>query len=129
MREVMLKQGLKTPVMNVLIHYVLLQSKMKLSKAYLEKIASHWSRANLKTAKEAMAFAKRETEKHQKGARSPNRRHRKQISNEVVTARHKEREKKRKAAAQEKRDEEKVIDEAKEKEELLALLRMHSDNN
>src|SRR5699024_814226 len=29
-REVMLKQGLKTPVMNVLIHYVLLQSNMQL---------------------------------------------------------------------------------------------------
>src|SRR5699024_9328968 len=57
-REVMLKQGLKTPVMNVLIHYVLLQSNMQLSRAYLEKIASHWSRANLSSAKEAMEFAK-----------------------------------------------------------------------
>src|SRR5690625_5816655 len=46
-REVMLKQGLKTPVMNVLIHYVLLQSNMQLSRAYLEKIASHWSRAKI----------------------------------------------------------------------------------
>src|SRR5699024_84863 len=53
-----LKQGLKTPVMNVLIHYVLLQSNMQLSRAYLEKIASHWSRANLSSAKEAMEFAK-----------------------------------------------------------------------
>src|SRR5699024_7919220 len=57
-RDVMLKQGLKTPVMNVLIHYVLLQSNMQLSRAYLEKIASHWSRANLSSAKEAMEFAK-----------------------------------------------------------------------
>lgn len=39
--EVMAKQGLPAPVMNVLIHYVLLQSNMKLSKSYLEKIASH----------------------------------------------------------------------------------------
>src|SRR5699024_5514556 len=53
-RDVMTSQGLPAPVMNVLIHYVLLQSNMKLSKAYMEKIASHWSRANLKTAKEAM---------------------------------------------------------------------------
>src|SRR5699024_3939745 len=44
-QEVMTTQGLPAPVMNVLIHYVLLQSNMKLSKAYLEKIASHWSRA------------------------------------------------------------------------------------
>lgn len=57
-RDVMLKQGLKTPVMNVLIHYVLLQSNMQLSRAYLEKIASHWSRANLQNAREAMVFAK-----------------------------------------------------------------------
>src|SRR5699024_4027592 len=86
-----------------------------------EKIASHWSRANLKTAKEAMAFAKRETEKHQKGATSPNRRYRKQVSNEVVPDWFKEREKKQEAAAQQKQDEEKVIDEEKEKEELLEL--------
>lgn len=55
--DVMTKQGIPVPVMNVLIHYVLLQSNMKLSKAYLEKIASHWSRAQLKTAKEAYQFA------------------------------------------------------------------------
>jgi len=129
-REVMTTQGLPSPVMNVLIHYVLLQSNMKLSKAYLEKIASHWSRANLKTAKEAMAFAKRETEKHQKGVTSPNRRQRKQVSNEVVPDWFKEREKKQEEAAkQKKQGEEQVIDEEKEKEELLALLRMHSDNN
>src|SRR5699024_9327944 len=56
-REVMTNQGLPHPVMNVLIHYVLLQSDMRLSKAYLETIASHWSRAGLQTAEEAMAFA------------------------------------------------------------------------
>ncbi|WP_284139803.1 MULTISPECIES: DnaD domain protein [unclassified Virgibacillus] len=64
-REVMVAQGLPAPVMNVLIHYVLLQSNMKLSKAYLEKIASHWSRANLTSAKEAMAFAKKEKQRYQ----------------------------------------------------------------
>src|SRR5699024_4110072 len=57
-RDIMSRQGLETPVMNVLIHYVLLQSNMQLSRAYLVKIASHWSRANLTTAKEAMDFAK-----------------------------------------------------------------------
>ncbi|HLR59616.1 MAG TPA: DnaD domain protein [Pseudogracilibacillus sp.] len=57
-RDIMSRQGLETPVMNVLIHYVLLQSNMQLSRAYLEKIASHWSRANLTSAKEAMDFAK-----------------------------------------------------------------------
>jgi len=56
-RDVMVAQGLSAPVMNVLVHYVLLQTNNKLSKAYLEKIAGHWSRAKLKTAKEAFEFA------------------------------------------------------------------------
>lgn len=59
-RDVMLEQNLSQSVMNVLVHYVLIQSNMKLSKPYLETIASHWSRANLTTAKEAMDFAKEE---------------------------------------------------------------------
>lgn len=58
--DVMTNQGLPPAVMNVLIHYVLLQTNMKLSRAYLEKIASHWSRAKLQTAREAMEFAKKE---------------------------------------------------------------------
>ncbi|WP_100012012.1 replication initiation and membrane attachment family protein [Lentibacillus sediminis] len=82
-REVMASQGLPSPVMNVLIHYVLLQSNMKLSKAYLEKIASHWSRANLKTAKEAMVFAKQEKERFQKG-KAQRQSNRKQASKEIV---------------------------------------------
>src|SRR5690625_7405085 len=99
---------------------------MKLSKSYLEKIARHWSRANLKTAKDAMAFAKRLTEKHQKGATSPNRRYRKQVSNEVVPDWYKEREKKQEEEAEQKtQGEEQVIDEEKEKEELIAILRKH----
>lgn len=58
--DVMTSQGLPVPVMNVLIHYVLLQTNMKLQRPYVEKIASHWSRAKLKTAREAMEFAKKE---------------------------------------------------------------------
>lgn len=71
-REVMTSQGLPAPVMNVLIHYVLLQSNMKLSKAYMEKIASHWSRANIKTAKEAMEFAKKEQAKFKTSSNNNN---------------------------------------------------------
>src|SRR5690625_6878668 len=55
--------------MNLLIHYVLLQSNIKLSKGYLDKIASHWSRANLKNAREAMEFAKKEIEQFKTGAK------------------------------------------------------------
>lgn len=124
--EVMTTQGLPSPVMNVLIHYVLLQSNMKLSKAYLEKIASHWSRANLKTAKEAMNFAKRETEKYQKGASIPKKRQ-KLASNEVVPEWFKERKKQQQEKAKQKeKTSQQAIDEEKEKEEVLALLRKHA---
>lgn len=58
--DIMVKQGLPIPVMNVLVYYVLLQSNMKLSRQYMEKIAGHWSRAKLTTAREAMEFALRQ---------------------------------------------------------------------
>lgn len=117
-RDTMTTQGLPTPVMNVLIHYVLLQSDMKLSKAYLQKIAGHWSRINLQTAQEAMEFAKQEKAKNQKGypkkqqARRP-------VSNEVVPDWFKERKKEdRKTASPTENTETK-----EEKEEFDALLR------
>ncbi|MFD2046287.1 replication initiation and membrane attachment family protein [Ornithinibacillus salinisoli] len=98
-REVMTSQGLPSPVMNVLIHYVLLQTNMKLSKAYLEKIASHWSRANLKSAKEAMVFAKRERERFRastaKKQTSNNNYYRKQQPTEVIPDWFKERKSKK----------------------------------
>ena len=58
--EVMLKQKLTPGVMNVLLEYVMIMTDMKLSKSYVEKIASHWSRKNVKTVKEAMELAKKE---------------------------------------------------------------------
>src|SRR5690606_6173214 len=58
--DIMLKQGLPLSVMNVLIHYALLQTDNKLSRPYIEKIASHWSRAKLKTAREAIEFARKQ---------------------------------------------------------------------
>lgn len=56
--EIMDSQGLTIPVTNVLIHYTLLQNKNELSRAYLEAIASNWSRAKLETAEEAIAYAR-----------------------------------------------------------------------
>ncbi|SDK42513.1 replication initiation and membrane attachment family protein [Sediminibacillus albus] len=64
-RDVMTQQGLAPGVMNVLVHYVLLKTDMKLSKAYLEKIASHWARKNVKNVKQAMMLAKSENQKYQ----------------------------------------------------------------
>ncbi|ARI76837.1 replication initiation and membrane attachment family protein [Halobacillus mangrovi] len=64
-RDVMTEQGLAPGVMNVLVHYVLLKTDMKLSKAYLEKIASHWTRKNVTTVRQAMNLAKAEHQKYQ----------------------------------------------------------------
>lgn len=63
--EVMLKQKLSPGVMNVLLEYVMIMTDMKLSKAYVEKIASHWARKNIKTVKEAMEFARAEYKQSQ----------------------------------------------------------------
>lgn len=47
-------------VVNVLIDYVLEINNMKLTKAFVEKIAGQWARKNIKTVKEAMELAKEE---------------------------------------------------------------------
>ncbi|WP_240793399.1 replication initiation and membrane attachment family protein [Psychrobacillus vulpis] len=51
-------------VVNVLLQYVLLRTDMKLTKNYAEKIASHWMRKDVKTAKEAMELARSEHEQY-----------------------------------------------------------------
>ncbi|MDP4085354.1 MAG: DnaD domain protein [Bacillota bacterium] len=58
--EVMFKQKLLPGVVNVLIQFVMLRTDMKLTKGYVEKIASHWTRKQVKTVKEAMDLAKNE---------------------------------------------------------------------
>lgn len=63
--NIMDAQGLQPGVMNVLIHYVMLKTDMKLTRSYLEKIASHWSRKNVKTVHQAMTLAKSENNKYQ----------------------------------------------------------------
>src|SRR5699024_8830563 len=120
-REVMTSQGLPSPVMNVLIHYVLLQTDMKLSKAYMETIASHWSRANLKTAKEAMAFAKKQKSQYQQ-RKNKAKNYRKPVSNEVIPDWFKERKKKQETGSAVKQD----SNDGKEWEETEALLKKYS---
>ncbi len=69
--DVMLKQKLPPGVMNVLLEYVMIMTDMKLSKAYVSKIASHWARKNIKTVKEAMEFARAEYRQAQERANKP----------------------------------------------------------
>ena len=44
----------------MLIDFVMLRTDMKLTKSYVEKIASHWTRKQIKTVKDAMDLAKNE---------------------------------------------------------------------
>jgi replication initiation and membrane attachment protein len=62
--EVLMSQKLPIGVMNVLIQYVLLKTDMKLTKGYMEKIASHWSRKKVTTAGQAMELAKKEHQQY-----------------------------------------------------------------
>ncbi|MCA0969852.1 DnaD domain protein [Halobacillus litoralis] len=64
-RDIMTEQGLSPGVMNVLIHYVMLRTDKKLSKPYVEKIASHWARKNVQTVHQAMSLATAEHQKYQ----------------------------------------------------------------
>ncbi|MCM3111142.1 replication initiation and membrane attachment family protein [Lederbergia lenta] len=66
--DTMFKQKLTVGVTNVLIHYVMLKTDMKLSKNYLEKIASHWARKKIATVQSAMELAKSEHRQYQEWA-------------------------------------------------------------
>jgi replication initiation and membrane attachment protein len=67
--DIMFHQKLLPGVVNVLIYYVMLRTDMKLTKAYVEKIASHWARKNIRTVKEAMELAKQEAREYQNWAK------------------------------------------------------------
>lgn len=119
--EVMIEQGLPTPVMNVLIHYVLLQSNMKLSKPYMSKIASHWSRAGLQTAKEAMDFARNEINRRTNQRQSYSKQ---QKPKEVIPEWFKQQEKQK---VKQPKEEKLTAEQEKEKREMLALLQRHAE--
>src|SRR5699024_9300179 len=81
--EIMTKQKLPQGVMNVAVHYCMLQSNMKLSRAYLEKIASHWSRLNIQTVAQALEIAK-EGPQAQNKKKSYNNRYNRSQQKEVI---------------------------------------------
>ncbi|WP_077619033.1 replication initiation and membrane attachment family protein [Bacillus sinesaloumensis] len=57
--DVMFRQNLLPGVVNVLLYYVMLKSDMRLTKSYVETIASNWARLDIKTVKDAMETAKK----------------------------------------------------------------------
>lgn len=64
--QLVTSHGMEPAVVNVLLQYVLLRTDMKLTKAYVEKIASHWLRKNITTAKDAMEIARVEHTQYMK---------------------------------------------------------------
>lgn len=107
--EIMVKQGLPTPVMNVLVTYVMHQTNNQLARPYLEKIASHWSRMNFKTAKQAMDFILHPPEK-----KAPQRRdnYQRKSSQEVIPDWFKDRKQPEDPQVSELNDQEKQAQEA-----------------
>lgn len=68
--QVMLQHKLAPGVANVLIQYVMLKTDMKLSKSYVDKIASHWARKKVATVVEAMNLAKSEQRQYDDWAKN-----------------------------------------------------------
>jgi len=123
--EIMRANRLKPPVMNVLVHYVLMQSNRKLTREYLEAIASHWARLQLKTAREAMDFVQKEIEKAQQ--RKNRRRTKRMKQQEIIPEWFKQQKQARKQSAQQTSEQKQAssYDEA----EILALFHKHSSEN
>ncbi|CEG28165.1 replication initiation and membrane attachment family protein [Bacillus sp. B-jedd] len=57
---IMFSQKLLPGVVNVLIQYVMLKTDMKMTKGYVERIAGHWARKQIKTVTEAMDISRKE---------------------------------------------------------------------
>lgn len=64
--ELIVKHEMPVGVVNVLIEYVMLSTDMKLPRKYVERIADHWMRKSLKTAKDAMELARKERDQYAK---------------------------------------------------------------
>lgn len=64
--DLVMKYGMPIGVVNVLLEYVMLSTDMKLPKNYVERIADHWNRKQLQTAKQAMDLARQERDKYAK---------------------------------------------------------------
>ena len=64
--HLLLDLELKPGVVNVLIDYVLKINNNRLTKAYVDTIASQWSRSNIETVEDAMKFAEEEYKKNNK---------------------------------------------------------------
>ncbi len=62
--DLVMKYELPPPVVNVLLQFVLIRAKMKLNKNYVHKIAAHWQRENIQTAREAIDISRKEHDQY-----------------------------------------------------------------
>ena len=66
LEHLLLDMDLKAGVVNVLIDYVLRINDNKLTKSFVDAIASQWKRSNIETVEEAMDLAKKEYQNRKK---------------------------------------------------------------
>lgn len=62
--NLILHHGMPMGVVNALLEYVMLTTDMNLPPKYVEKIADHWMRKNVQTAREAIELARHEHDKY-----------------------------------------------------------------
>lgn len=121
--EIATRQNVSNAVLNVAIHYVMLQSNHQLSKRYLETIVSHWSRLGYTTAKQAMDHVVNQQQKN--ANKQPAARAKKSASEEVIPDWFKNR--KTKPQQEKANNNEKQNDLAeKDLQELESLLKRHT---
>lgn len=121
--EIATKQNVSNAVLNVAIHYVMLQSNHQLSKRYLETIVSHWSRLGYTTAKQAMDHVVNQQQK--KLNKKTTARTKQTESKEVIPDWFKNRKTESKQTKEENKDKQQHLPE-KDLQELESLLKRHT---
>ena len=84
LEEIMIKYKLTPGVVNVLIEVAMRKTDMKFTKGFVESIASHWARKQVKTVKEAMELAKNEEHKVAESKKAGRTTNKKPIRTELI---------------------------------------------
>ncbi|MDG5471030.1 DnaD domain protein [Jeotgalibacillus sp. ET6] len=82
--DLLYSKKLPQGVVNVLLQFVLLRTGMKLTKAFVEQIATHWARSNITTVESAMDLAKKEHKKYMEWKEETNNGTKKRKSNKTI---------------------------------------------
>ena len=84
LEEIMIKYKLPPGVVNVLIEVAMRKTDMKFTKGFVESIASHWARKQVKTVKEAMELARNEEQKVTESKKTNRSTNKKPIRTELI---------------------------------------------